>query len=256
MKHVYMLSLNRLLVLMFMAAVINISYADESLIIVTDPWPPYAYLEEGKATGIDVDIALSVLSQLGMEAIIEIMPWKRSLLHVKAKKADAILSASVTNSRKNFLHFPVEPISSGTTVFFIRSKDEVEIGGLRSLEDLNVVAMLGYKYCPELDSTNLLLSAARVTTLEQSFNMLINERVDLVVAVDAVGLYKAQEMGISDDVKILKSSRFCTVENHLAFAKKSGYDLKAKKFSDALIQFKKTLEYNKILKKYGASISH
>jgi polar amino acid transport system substrate-binding protein len=248
-----MVFLRGLLVLMLVVASINVTYADDSFVIVTDPWPPYVYMDNGKVIGLDVEIALSVLSELGIESRIEMMPWKRSLLHVKTRKADAILSAASTAYRRSFLHFPIEPLSSASTVFFMRNNDEINFQNLKDLEGFKVAAMLGYKYCSELDDTNLLLSASRVSSLEQSFNMLTNRHVDLVVGVDLVGLYKAHEMGISDTTKILKGSRFCTVDNHLAFAKKPGYELIAKRFGEALVRFKQTIAYENILIKYGMS---
>ena len=246
-----MQSFSKLLVSVFMLAGINVTNADVPFIIVTDPWPPYVYMHNGKPAGLDAEIALSVLKELGIEGKIEMMPWKRSLLHVKAKKADAILSAAPTAYRRSFLHFPIEPLSSASTVFFMRNDDEIKFQNLKDLESFKVAAMLGYKYCPELDNTQLLLSASRVATLEQSFNMLVNKRVDLVVEVEAVGLYKAYEMRMADDIKVLQGSHFCSVDNYLAFAKKPGYELIAERFGEALVQFKKTLAYKNILIKYG-----
>jgi polar amino acid transport system substrate-binding protein len=246
-----MQSFSKLLVLVLMLAGINVTNADVPFIIVTDPWPPYVYMHNGKPAGLDAEIALSVLKELGIEGKIEMMPWKRSLLHVKAKKADAILSAAPTAYRRSFLHFPIEPLSSASTVFFMRDNDEIKFQNLSDLESLKVAAMLGYKYCPELDNTKLLLSASRVATLEQSFNMLTNKHVDLVAEVDLVGLFTAREMGISDTTKILNGSRFCSVDNYLAFARKAGYEIIAKKFGEALIKFKKTPAYKSILIKYG-----
>lgn len=243
--------LSKLLMQVFIIMGINITYANDSFVIVTDPWPPYAYLDNGKAVGLDVDIALAVLNEIGIKGKIEMMPWKRSLLHVKAQKADAVLSAAETDYRKSFLHFPIESLSVASTVFFMRNNDEIQFQNLEDLEGLKVAAMLGYKYCPELDDKNLILSAYRVATLEQSFNMLLSNRVDLVVEVDLVGLFKAHEMGISNRTKILQGSRFCSVNNHLAFAKKPGYELIAKKFSEALVQFKTTRAYEDILVRYG-----
>ena len=250
-EYASMVFFKRQLLLVFMLLVINVTYADEPFIIVTDPWPPYVYLEKGKPVGIDVDIALSVLSTLGIEGKIIIMPWKRSLAQVKSLRADAILSAAITEHRKEFLYFPPEAISSGSTVFFVHTENMTKLHSLKDLEGLRIGAMLGYKYCPELDDTPLLLSAARVSSLRQSFNMLLNKHVSAVVEVDAVGFYKAKEMGITDKISIMRGSRFCTVENHLAFSKKPGYDLRAQEFGEALVRFKLTDEYKNILVKYG-----
>ena len=125
---------------------------------------------------------------------------------------------------------------------------------MADFEGLEVGAMLGYKYCDELDLTPLLLQASRVATLEQSFHKLVSNRIDLVVAVDAVGLYKAKAMGIADKITIVENSRFCTVENHLAFSKKKGNHELAIQFGETLMKFKQSAEYQYIMKKYGTVI--
>ena len=244
------------LMLILLCFTANNSYsANDYFRIVTDPWPPYAYIDDGKAVGIDVDIALAVLGNMGIKGVVEMLPWKRSLALVKSLDADAILSAAVTRPRKQFLYFPTEPISTGDTVFFKRKERDIVANFLADLDGLKVVAMLGYKYCEELDNSPLLLKASRVASLEQSFNMLLNDHVDILVSVDAVGFYKAKEMGIAADVSVVSNSRYCSVGNHLAFAKKPDREHMAATFSEALITFKKTSEYQNILNKYGMGLS-
>lgn len=245
------ISSHRCLPLIVLCLFFNASWADKTLKIVTDPWPPYAYLEQGKAVGIDVDTALAVLNRMGYIANIEMLPWKRCLALVKNLQADAILSASVTEERKSFLYFPEEPISRGDTVFFKRKNDDIDVRQLADLQGLRVGAMLGYKYCQELDESPYFARASRVPNLEQNFNMLINDRIDLVVEVDTVGMYKAKEMGVIDDISLIDNARYCTSKNHLAFSTKLEYELLASKFSEELIKFKATQEYRNILIKYG-----
>jgi polar amino acid transport system substrate-binding protein len=237
-----------------MLVAINLAWAENTFRIVTDPWPPYAYMENNRTVGIDVDIALAVLDQMGIKSTIEMLPWKRCLASVENKTADAILSASVTEERKHFLYFPSIPVSKGETVFFQRKPRNIITTSLDDLDGLKVGAMLGYKYCEELDESSLLSGAARVATLEQSFNMLMNDRIDILVEVDAVGIYKAKEMGIIDKISMVSNSRYCSTGNHLAFSKKPGNEAIAERFGIELIKFKATNEYIDILAKYGMGL--
>ena len=242
---------NHGILLVLIATAINVTWADDPLVIVTDPWPPYAYIENDKKIGIDIDIARAVLAKMGMKVRIDMLPWKRSLALVRDLQADAILSAALTVERQEFLYFPTEPVSTGDTVFFQHNPRNIIVKDLGDLKGLRAGALLGYEFCDELDDSALLSTASRVATLKQSFDMLINNRIDLLVEVDAVGLYKAKELGILDQVSIIKGSGYCSIGNHLAFAKKPGHELLAQRFGEALIQFKTTDEYNDILEKYG-----
>ena len=244
----------KLMLLVMMSVAINFTWAAEPFRIVTDPWPPYVYLKDGKAVGIDVDIALAVLTKMGIKAKIEMLPWKRSLAAVRDLEADAILSAAITDQRKMFLYFPAEPVSKGETVFFQRKSRNIIVSSLDDFRGLKVGAILGYQYCDELDSSAVLSDASRVVTLDQSFNMLMSDRIDVVVESEAAGMYKAKEMGVSDKISVVEGSRYCSVGNHLAFSKKLGSKELAEKFSKELVRFKATNEYEKILEKYGVQV--
>jgi len=188
---------------------------------------------------------------MGITANIDIVPWKRSLALVKNLEADAILAASITSEREMFLHFPNEPVSKGVTVFFKRKQRNIPLNKLENLDGVRAGAMLGYKYCEELDKSSLIVSASRVPTLEQNFSMLLLDRIDLVVEVDAVGFYTANEMGISDQISVMPNTRYCSGGNYLAFAKKPGNDQITIQFGKELKDFKATNEYKEILEKYG-----
>ncbi|MDX1451727.1 MAG: transporter substrate-binding domain-containing protein [Oleiphilaceae bacterium] len=239
------------LVLLFCLQSLQTGTAQTNVRVVTDAWAPYAFESEGKLVGADVDVAYEVFKSLGVGAHIEILPWKRCLSLVKEQKADAILAVSLTEKRKSFLHYPTEPVSYGQTVFFAKQGHKIDSINLNNPFNLRVGAMLGYSYCHELDESRLLDSASRVSSLEQNFKKLLLGRIDLLVEVDAVGLYTAKQLGVADKVKVVPSAPFCFGGNYLAFAKKTGMDVLSQSFSDALIEFKKTPQYNAILAEYG-----
>ena len=54
----------------------------EQLRIVTDPWAPYVYEENGETKGIDYEVTAEVFRRLGVDVRWEFMPWKRCMLMV------------------------------------------------------------------------------------------------------------------------------------------------------------------------------
>lgn len=247
---IFRLSLMGLLVLSLLGISVT-TLAKEPLIIVSDPWPPYTIEKEGVISGTDVEIIKAVFSQLEIPITIQMMPWARCLALVKNKQADAILDASISTERETFLHFPSEPVSHGTTVFFVHKDRTFPYLNLTSLHDLKAGAILGYNYCPEIDDAPFMKRAERVTKLDQIFNMLLLKRIDFVIEVDAVGYFVAKEMSISDQIATIPGANFCHGGNYLAFAKKSGHEALASRFSQALHNFKETENYRQILRKYG-----
>ncbi len=227
------------------------AWSQQTLDIVTDTWAPYAYEQSGQVLGTDTEIALAVLKRLGVEAQIRLLPWRRCLAMMRAQEADAILAVSITEPRKAFMHFPLEPVSTGVTVFFRKAQGNISTVDLANPQALRAGAMMGYKYCDDIDNSPLMKQASRVSSLEQNFNKLLRGRLELVVEVESVGFYTLQQMQLSDRIDIVPDARYCEGGNYLAFAKKPGYEMLAQRFSEALRQFKGTNEYQAILKKYG-----
>lgn len=236
---------------MIVSMSVNHAWANGTIEIVSDPWPPYVYEEDNKVVGTDAEITTAVLTQMGLKSNISLLPWKRCLGMVKTLKADAILAASITEERKDFLFFPSEPVSTGITVFFKKTSNPLNSINLDNPANLRTGAILGYNYCDTLDNSRLIESASRVATLEQNFKKLLLGRLDLVAEVESVGFFKAKEMNISDQLEIVANARYCAGGNYLAFAKKPAYDELAEKFSVELEKFKSTTTYQKILQKYG-----
>jgi polar amino acid transport system substrate-binding protein len=231
------------------------SLAMEPMIIVADPWPPYT-IERGEwLGGTDIEIVNAVFAKLEIPIQVQILPWARCLAMVKNKQADAILDISIDAEREKFLQFPVEPVSEGVTVFFVRKDSPLPFTELSSLNRFRAGAMLGYKYCQEIDESPFMIQAERVYKQEQLFNMLLRKRIDFLVEVDAVGFYVAGEMGISDQITTIPNANYCHGGNYLAFARKPGHEQLAHRFSEALRWFKTTEHYQQILNRYGAGFA-
>ena len=170
---------------------------------------------------------------------------------VESKTADAILDVSITEERKQFISFPEEALSEGITVFFVKKESKISFTNLSDLKDLKAGAILGYSYCEEIDQSAFMKHAARVTTLEQLFKMLLLGRIDFLMEVDAVGYYTAKKMGILNQVTVIPNAMYCRGGNYLGFSKKAGNEKLAIRFSNELQAFQKTQEYKEILNKYG-----
>ena len=226
--------------------------AENPLLIATEPWPPYSMEENNELIGVDVEIINVVFKKMGITIKIQTFPWKRCLYMVRHKEVDAILDASITSERQQFLHFPEEPVSKEFTVFFSRKGRTIPFTGLEDLNGLTAGVIIGYSYCDEIDLSPFMKNAESVSLLKNNFKKLLLDRIDFIIESEAVGYFTAKEMGISDQITIIPEAYYCPGGNYLAFAKKSGYDKIAFQFSRALKTFKTTEEYKQILKSYGS----
>ncbi len=228
--------------------------AEQPLLIVLDNWAPYGFEENGVQKGMDLEVVNAVFKKMGRSVKFEIYPWKRCISMIEQKTTDMILDISITPERREFLYYPDEPISIGTTVFFIKKNKKISFSKLEDLYKLRIGAMSGYEYCDEIDQSPIGKNAVRLNKLEQSFNMLFEDRIDAVIEVDAVGYYTANNMKIIDKINIIPKAKYCTGGNYLAFAKKPGLDRISAQFSRELKEFKKTEKYKQILLRYGVKV--
>lgn len=253
MKYLFQLSLKLFSGIIAILLLPQLIQAKEPLNIVVDVWPPYVWLDGNELKGVDVDVTKAVFAELKIPVTLELMPWNRCLVMVENKQADAILDASITSERRNFLYFPDEPVSKGVTVFFKRKGHHIPFSGLNDLEGLKVGAIAGYSYCDEIDSAPFFKQVDRVVTLEQNFKKLLLGRIDVLIEVDSVGYFAAKSLNISNQIDVIPNANYCQSGSYLAFSKKPGHEHLAIQFGQALSKFKNTDNYLKILKKYGLS---
>ena len=139
-------------------------------------YPPYSYLEDGKASGIYVEILTAAFAQMERyEVTISMVPWKRGLDAVKDGKAIALFPPYRTKDRLLWMDLS-EPILAEQVVVF--GKSENLVGKTQWPEDffgfkfgLNLgfdhTALGGEKFDEACKSGNISLQEANSNTFEQ-----------------------------------------------------------------------------------------
>lgn len=116
--------------------------------VVTSEYPPYEYLSDGEVVGEDTRIIRQVLSAMGYQANIRLLPWARAEALVKSGKADMLYSLTFSAARDQHYHF-TDPISTAQDVFFKRQDRNLEWQTLDDLQGLNFGLSAAYSYAPE-----------------------------------------------------------------------------------------------------------
>lgn len=117
----------------FICACLSLTAHGEKLRIVTEPWAPYVYEEQGKAQGLDYETTAIVFQRLGIEVEWQFLPWKRCLAMLEQGQADGALDIFHSNERESSLLYPSEPLSDVEFVMFYANARPFPF---RTLEDL------------------------------------------------------------------------------------------------------------------------
>jgi polar amino acid transport system substrate-binding protein len=227
----------------------SLGQAQDRLVVVTDQWAPYVFQEGNAIRGVDYEIMMAVLSQMGYEVDFKLMPWKRCVRMIEEHQADAILDISMNEHREKTMYFPTEKISESVSVLFHLKGKSFTYKVLEDLRGLTVGTVLGYAYSSEFLEADF-FTREPVKTEEQNWKKLLYGRIDLFLSNKNVGLYTARKMGIQDKVEFIPKV-VSSGNNYLAFSKKLGHNILAKNFSEHLQSFKKTTDYAAILSEYG-----
>jgi polar amino acid transport system substrate-binding protein len=220
----------------------------ERLHIVTEPWAPYVYLENGKAKGIDYEITALVFQRLGIEVQWEFLPWKRCLAMLDKGEADGVLDIFLTSERDAQLLYPNEPLSEVEFVLFSSNAHPHAFNRLEDLKGLTVGVSPGYFYGHEfMDATTFKREGA--PTHEANFGKLVRGRVDLVITDRRVGERVIRTLGLQDKVSALPAV-ISREKQYLAVRRGAGMDLLIQRFAVELKRFKHEPAYAELLARY------
>ncbi|MHA6197733.1 substrate-binding periplasmic protein [Pseudomonas wadenswilerensis] len=221
----------------------------EQLRIVTDPWAPYVYEENGEPKGIDYEVTAEIFKRLGVDVRWEFMPWKRCILMLEQGLADGVIDIFQNELRSSQLYYPSEPLSVVEFVLFQANDRPHPVESLDDLKDLTVGTSAGYDYGPGfLQSTLFRREAA--PTQEANFGKLQRGRIDLLITDRRVGRYMLAQMGLQDSISELP----LVVSRHkqyLAVRRNAGMDLLAQRFAAELRRFKQEPAYAELQARYG-----
>lgn len=221
----------------------------EQLRIVTDPWAPYVYEENGEPKGIDYEVTAEVFKRLGVDVRWEFMPWKRCMLMLDQGLADGVIDIFQNELRNSQLYYPNEPLSVVEFVLFQANDRPHDIENLEDLRGLTVGTSAGYDYgAGFLQSTLFRREAA--PTQEANFGKLLRGRIDLLITDRRVGRHMLAQLGLEQQISELPLV-ISRQKQYLAVRRNAGMDLLVQRFAAELRRFKQEPAYSRLQERYG-----
>lgn len=221
----------------------------EKLRIVTEPWAPYVYEENGQLKGIDYQVTAEVFERLGVEVDWQLLPWKRCLDMIEKGQADGVLDIFQTAERDNQLYYPSEPLSDVEFVLFQATARSHPIASLDDLKGLTVGISPGYTY-PLAFRESAAFRREAAPTHEANFGKLDLGRIDLLITDRRVGRYLIKHLGLQGRISELPLV-IDRQSQYLAVRKNVGMDLLAQRFAAELRRFKREPAYAELSARYA-----
>ena len=223
----------------------------EKLRIVTEPWAPYVYEENGKVLGLDYETTAIVFKRLGIDVEWQFLPWKRCLAMLEQGLADGALDIFHSNERDSLLLYPSEPLSDVEFVMFYANARPHPFRTLEDLSGLTVGTSPGYLYGSAFtDST--LFERETAPTHEANFGKLQLGRIDLLITDRRVGRHVLRQMQLGGQITE-NPTVVSRQSQYLAVRRRAGMDLLVQRFSAELKRFKREQAYTDLIARYDAA---
>ena len=243
--------------------------------------PPFEWENEFGVQGFHIDLVRAVGKKLGLIVKFETVPWKRALIKMQVKGADAITYVSKTADREEFIYFIEGNIISKTNVHFFTidktlKKEKITFLKIRSFKDFmewikgeepapyepinlnrsiynlrenKIAVQKGYSYGDEFENIEGTKKVFAGTIYDLKNYVLSGEAEIGLVDIDYFSsLFKDEDF--FKRVRFSKEPYYVSL-NYIGFSKKPQNLELAKKFSEEMITFKKTHEYRDLLLKYN-----
>lgn len=171
--------------------------AEELRIGFADGYPPYQFVDAaGKPAGLDIDLALALGRELGLEVRIVQGPWDDMVNMLRRGLGlDLVGGMEIGEERSRLFDFS-RPLYSRKTVIVVPETNR----DIRGLKDLNGRTITGDKdsYAEELIARNGDRNRVRIvvsSSKEEAMGLLRQGKVEACIMPRAVALYLSRKSG-------------------------------------------------------------
>jgi polar amino acid transport system substrate-binding protein len=223
------------------------------LVLVAADSAPTAYMQDGKPSGILVDVVTAAFRRTGHQFEIQLMPWARCLAEIRSGRVDGIFSVFKLPERNEFLTYTSVPIITQVEAFFVPADSDVKFGGdVNQLGGLRIGTIRGTSYGIKVDSalkSGVWSTVVETNNVDSLVGMLVLKRIDLAVGYRHVVFEAATKQGDLNKIREL-SPDIDEIPSYLAFSKKRDYSEVIADFDRALTSMKNDHSFEAIYEKY------
>lgn len=226
----------------------------QKLQVVTEEFPPYNYLENGRVVGLSTEVVRTVFSELNLEMEIQVLPWARAYQKAQTAPNTLIYTIGKTPERETLFQWVGVIAPSKSYLFALKNRDDIELNLLNDAKRFRVGAVrrsIRSQYLLKEGFTmgeNLEIN----TSYKANFLMLYNNRIDLWAMNEFTAYFIVKQAGYNPQ-SLLKKAFFLKplseTEYHMAFSPQTPTTL-VQQFREALAKVKTQAFYQQIQNKY------
>jgi polar amino acid transport system substrate-binding protein len=216
--------------------------------VVTEYYPPYSFLDkQGNVKGCSTMLVKALFALTGDELKIELMPWARAFYTAKNFKNTLIFSIARNKLREHNFYW-IGKIKQEKYLFW-GLKSKYPSGKVSTHDfDASTVAVAKYTTNDQMLTAMKKSKLHRVTEITQGINMLLSQRIDLIIETE-VGMRKRFEKQGYDFSRIKAVYEMPELNYYLYIALNIDSEPQlAKRYQMAYQQLVKSGRYTRIIK--------
>ncbi|BDX07869.1 substrate-binding periplasmic protein [Planctobacterium marinum] len=178
-------------------------------------YPPITWIDSHGATpmrGVAIELLEMAFSELSIPLdAMHVGNWKRAQHSARTGKIDLLAGPYQTTERNEYLEYVEPAFMQDPVAIFFKNGHQIDIDDWSQLRAYTGARPLGHQFGEQFDSfaqQNLKFYSA--SSIQQLFEMLVNERVDYVIYGLNPGLAEAAKGGFSNEITY--SSNFISSE--------------------------------------------
>lgn len=174
-------------------------------------YPPVLWVDPEdpkRLTGAAVELLEKVLDGSGIHVeALHVGPWSRAQEEVRSGRVDMLAGAFLTPPRLGDMDYVHPPYMEVPSVIFVKRGKAFPYGGWDDLRGKRGSSLVNNSFGDSFDTYAAdHLDIRMVPSIQQSFELLVRERVDYVIYERHQGLALAAQLGIRDQLDIIEGS--------------------------------------------------
>lgn len=171
------------------------------VVLVNADYPPYV-MPEGHpgGPGIDMEIAMAALENMGVRAVVKLVPFKRVLAMLEAGQADLTTSLSYRAERDEYLYWSLPYRTDTNYIFFTRRDSAYEPERIEDLRGRKVGVVRGFVF-PAAFADDPAIEKVEAPHIPSLLAMLLEGRFDALIVNSIVGKHELKATGRMAEVR-------------------------------------------------------
>lgn len=171
------------------------------VILANSPYPPYVMPDnQSGGPGIDMEIAMTALENMGLKTVVRLVPFKRVLNMLEHGQADLTTSLSYRAERDAYLYWSLPYRTDTSYIFFTRRDSAFQPERIEDLRGRKVGVVRGFVF-PSAFTDDQAIKKVEAPHIPSMVGMLLEGRFDALIVNSIAGKHELKATGRMAEVK-------------------------------------------------------